>query len=54
MEELASIISSVGFPIFACGVMFMQQKELNQAIVKLTLTLESIDQRITDIERGIK
>ena len=54
MEQFTTLISSVGFPIFACSVMFMQQKELNQAIVKLTLTLESIDQRITEIERGIK
>ena len=53
MNELASLISSVGFPIFACSVMFMQQKELNQAIVKLTITLDSINERIENIERGI-
>ena len=53
MNELSSLISSVGFPIFACSVMFMQQKELNQAIVKLTITLDSINERIENIERGM-
>lgn len=54
MEEITTIISSVGFPIVACGIMFIQQKELNQAITKLSFTLESINQRIVDIERSIK
>lgn len=54
MEDIISAISTVGFPIYACGVMFLQQKELNQAIVKLSTTLEKIDQRITMIERGLK
>lgn len=53
MSELTSIISNVGFPIFACIIMFQQQKELNKAITDLTSTLKSIDARI-DILEGRK
>ena len=54
MNELTTLIANVGFPIYACSIMFMQQKELNQAITKLATTLDSIDQRITLIEKGGK
>ena len=51
MNELTSIISNVGFPIFACIIMFQQQKELNKAITDLSSTLKSIDARI-DIKQS--
>ena len=50
MNELTSIISNVGFPIFACIIMFQQQKELNKAITELSSTLKSIDARIDILE----
>lgn len=50
MSELSSIISNVGFPIFACIIMFQQQKELNKAITDLSSTLKSIDARIDILE----
>ena len=50
MNELTSIISNVGFPIFACVIMLQQQKELNKAITDLSSTLKSIDARIDILE----
>lgn len=50
MGELSSVISNVGFPIFACIIMFQQQKELNKAITDLSSTLKSIDARIDILE----
>lgn len=54
MENIVSVISNVGFPIFACVMMFQQQKELNRAIAELSATLKTIDARIDNIENGGK
>lgn len=53
MNELATIISNVGFPIYACVIMFTQQKELNKAITDLTSTLKTISTRIDMLEGRI-
>lgn len=50
MNEINTLISNVGFPIFACVIMFQQQKELNKAITDLSSTLKSIDARIDILE----
>lgn len=50
MQEITTLISNVGFPIFACVIMFQQQKELNKAITDLTATLKTIDARIDVLE----
>ena len=50
MEEISQFVSNVGFPIFACIIMFQQQKELNKAITDLSSTLKSIDARIDILE----
>lgn len=50
MQEISQLVSNVGFPIFACVIMFQQQKELNKAITDLTSTLKIIDARIDKIE----
>ena len=54
MENIVSVVSNVGFPIFACVTMFQQQKELNKAIAELSATLKTIDARIDNIENGGK
>ena len=54
MDEFIKVISNVGFPIFACVMMFQQQKELNKAIAELSATLKTIDARIDNIENGGK
>lgn len=54
MEELVKVISNVGFPVFACVMMFNQQKELNKTISELSSTLKTIDARIDNIENKVR
>lgn len=54
MDELVKVISNVGFPVFACIMMFNQQKELNKTIGELSSTLKTIDARIDNIEKTRK
>lgn len=51
MDEIVQLISNVGFPIGACVVLFMQQKEMTKSIIKLNETLIGIDKRIDNLER---
>lgn len=48
--ELSQIISSVGFPIFCCCILFMQQKELNKSITDLNIVLKGIETRLQEYE----
>lgn len=50
MTEMTALISNVGFPIFACIMLFQQQKELNKVIGELSTTLKTIDARIDNLE----
>ena len=51
MEELATIISSVGFPSFACVYMFKNNSQLISALNELSVTLKAIDTRLQILER---
>ena len=52
MEEIANLISNVGFPVVACVFMYKQQVKLHDTITELTATLKTIDARIENLERG--
>jgi len=54
MNEIAELISNVGFPIMACIFMYKQQIELNKTISELSSTLKSIDARLDNLEKGVK
>ena len=51
MGELANIISSIGFPIFACIYMFKNNEKLISAINELSITLKGIDTRLEILEK---
>lgn len=51
MNDLSTLISSVGFPIVACIFMYKQQLELNKSISELSATLKGIDTRIENLEK---
>lgn len=51
--EVVEIISTVGFPIGACVVLFKIVLDLSKTIANLNSTLTSIDLRIDTIERKI-
>ena len=54
MEQIAQLISNVGFPIVACIFMYKQQLELNKTITELSNTLKGIDTRLNMLEKGVK
>lgn len=53
MEELMTLISTVGFPIAACCVMFYQNGQLQKTLSELSSTLTLISERLHDVEEKI-
>ena len=51
MNDLANLVSNVGFPIVACIFMYKQQVKLQETITDLTSTLKGIDTRLNQLER---
>ena len=51
MEEIANLISNVGFPVVACVFMYKQQIKLQETIPELSGTLKTIDARIENLEK---
>ena len=51
MSELANVISTIGFPIFACVYMFKNNEKLISAINELSITLMGIDTRLEILEK---
>ena len=54
MGELTKIISTIGFPIFACVYIFKNNEKLITVINELSITLKGIDTRLEILERGNK
>ena len=50
INAITQLVTSVGFPIVACYVLFKQNSELTNTITKLTVTLETINERRGKIE----
>ena len=48
--DIVQLINSVGFPIVACIYMAKCNKDLQETINNLTVTLTSINERIGNIE----
>lgn len=54
MNEITTIVQTVGFPIVAYLLMVKNNKDLTEIIMKLSTTLEGIDTRLEIIERNQK
>ena len=54
INAITQLVTSVGFPIVACYVLFKQNSELTNTITKLTVTLETINERIGKIENRLE
>ena len=50
MAAVTTLISTVGFPIACCCVMFYQNSQLQKTLSELTVTLEKMNERIGNIE----
>ena len=50
MTAVTTLISTVGFPIACCCVMFYQNSQLQKTLSELAVTLEKMNERIGHIE----
>lgn len=54
MEEIVSLINSVGFPIVACFYMARREEKLTTIINEVCITLKGIDTRLENVERELE
>lgn len=54
MDEIITIINSVGFPIVACFYMAKREEKLTKIINEVCITLKGIDTRLENVEREIE
>lgn len=54
LTGLAQIVSTVGFPIAACCVMFMQNNKLQDTLKEIAVTMQKMADAIDDLEEGRK
>lgn len=50
VSELIQIISTVGFPIFACCVMFYQNNSLQKTLGDIQVTMQKMADNIADLD----
>lgn len=50
MTAVTTLITTVGFPIACCCVMFYQNSQLQKTLSELTVTLEKMNERIGNME----
>ena len=51
VNALVTIISTVGFPIAACCVMFMQNNKLQDTLKDISVTMQKMADAIDDMEK---
>lgn len=54
IEEISTLIGSVGFPIAACVVLFIQNGKLQETLTAISTTMQSLTEKIADIERKME
>lgn len=52
VNALVTIISTVGFPIAACCVMFMQNNKLQDTLKDISVTMQKMADAIDDMEKA--
>lgn len=54
INTITQIVSTVGFPIAACCVMFYQNGKLQETLTQLSNTLAQMADRLKDVEDAVK
>ena len=54
LQIIGNLIGSLGFPIAACCVMFYQNGKLQTTLSELTVTLTTMNERLSDVEDAVK
>lgn len=53
VTSIQTLIGTVGFPIACCVVMFYQNSKLQETLQTLTVTLQKIDDRLSEVETAV-
>lgn len=51
LNTLSSFIGSVGFPIFACCMMFVQNNKLQDTLKEISVTMQKMADNIEDLDK---
>ena len=54
IQSLSTLIGSLGFPIFACCVMFVQNQNLQKTLGDISLTMQKMADDLDDVKKGDK
>ncbi len=54
LNSLTTLIGSLGFPIFACCVMFWQNQNLQKTLSEISLTMQKMADDLDDVKKGDK
>lgn len=54
LQEITTIISTVGFPIACCVVMFVQNDKLQKTLNEIATTMALLTERIKNIENKME
>ena len=50
INAVSSFIGSVGFPIFACCMMFVQNNKLQDTLKEISITMQKMADNIKDLD----
>ena len=54
VNSITQLISGVGFPIVCCGILFKQNSELQTTLKEISITLQTLSDRISSIEDKVE
>ncbi len=52
LNSLTTLIGSLGFPIFACCVMFVQNQNLQKTLGEISLTMQKMADDLDSLKKG--
>lgn len=54
LNAITQMIGSVGFPIVACVVLFVQNNKMQETLTSIAIAMQAMTDQIRDIEAKIK
>ena len=54
ISEISSMVGTLGFPIFACCVMFFQNNKLQDTLKDISVTMQKMADAIDDLDKKDK
>lgn len=52
LNSMTTLIGSLGFPIFACCVMFIQNQNLQKTLGEISLTMQKMADDLDSLKKG--